>query len=146
MKFSIPHTSLLTISHLSSYTLLNISTWSPYTTVLKDFYVSLSLWGLECHSHCWALPGQSFPPLTALEGYSFNFLSHFYWVFSYLCLDGLRNGMFMKNAKCYTHSSEVCLSRLKGLEAVMRQRISRKLSLLEPWHSHSPYTQTLSPH
>jgi hypothetical protein len=47
---------------------------------------------------------------------------------------------------CYAHFSEVCLLRLKGLEAVTRPRVSRKLSLLEPWHSHSLYTQTLSPH
>ena len=40
---------------------------------------------------------------------------------------------------CHTHSSEVCVTGLKawtpeGLDAVLRQRVSRKLRLLEPWH------------
>ena len=33
----------------------------------------------------------------------------------------------------------------RNLEAVLRQRVSQKLSLLEPWHSHSTYTPNLSP-
>ena len=33
---------------------------------------------------------------------------------------------------CYIHSSSDSLDRLRNLEAVLRQRVSRKLSLLEP--------------
>jgi hypothetical protein len=33
-----------------------------------------------------------------------------------------------------------------NLEAVLRQRVSWKLSLLELWHTHSTYTQNLSLH
>jgi hypothetical protein len=40
-------------------------------------------------------------------------------------------------ARSYIHSSSDLLGRLKNLEAVLGQRVSRKLSHLEPWHSHS---------
>jgi hypothetical protein len=39
--------------------------------------------------------------------------------------------------KCYIHSNSDSLDRPKNLEAVLRQRVSRKLSLLGPWRSHS---------
>jgi hypothetical protein len=39
--------------------------------------------------------------------------------------------------QCYIHSSSDSHDRPRSLEAVPRQRVSWKLSLLEPWHSPS---------
>jgi hypothetical protein len=42
-----------------------------------------------------------------------------------------------KKIECYIYSSSDLHYRFGNLEAVLRQRVSRKLSLLEPWHCHS---------
>ena len=55
--------------------------------------------------------------------------------FSTVCLSQTycRFGRFKYVAMCYIHSHY----RFGNLEAVLRQRVSWKLSLLEPWNSHS---------
>jgi hypothetical protein len=80
----------------------------------------LIIWELHImnpnHIHFPVLPG---PPLT------FVTFSHYHTTPT------------PKKENCYICSSSDSLGRPKNLEAVLRQRVSRKLSLLEPWHSHS---------
>jgi hypothetical protein len=50
----------------------------------------------------------------------------------------------IRDAICYIHSSSNSNYRFRNLDTVLRQRVSWKLSLLEPWHSNSTYTQNPS--
>ena len=116
LSFTDTHTYVHTFTH-------------TYTQIKVKFFFKRSRWGLMR----WSSGSRN----TDCSSGGHEFKSH--------QLHGASQPSIMRN-KQKTKTKLLCplqwslLDRRRGLEALTKQRVSRKLCLLEPWHSRSLYT------